>query len=411
MTKYILFSFIAALFLVSCQTEFIENSAHIQSLETWLDQATGPESNLSGQSFAQRAVSEEAADTAVQMIHEFLNKELKEKYAGDWQDSTLKIGKRELKFRYKKFGEKPAKGWSLYISMHGGGGTTKEMNDQQWKNQIGLYEPEEGIYMAPRSPTDSWNMWHQSHVDSLFSLFIELADVFEGINTNRVYLTGYSAGGDGTYQLAPRMADQLAAAAMMAGHPNDASPLGLYNLPFALHMGAEDAAYDRNKIAAGWGQKLDELQQNDPGGYIHDVQIHEGMGHWMQRKDTVAIDWMSQFYRKPYPEKVVWKQSGVTHNRFYWLGVPEKKAQKGALVVASRKGQTITIEKAESVSTLLINLNDEMVDLDKKVTVEYNGKVIYSDIPPRTIAQIWKSLNERNDSNQVFFAQIEVSLE
>jgi poly(3-hydroxybutyrate) depolymerase len=52
-------------------------------------------------------------------------------------------------------------------------------------------------------------MWHQPHVDSLFSLFIKLADVYEGINTNRVYLTGYSAGGDGTYQLAPRMADRL----------------------------------------------------------------------------------------------------------------------------------------------------------------------------------------------------------
>ncbi|MEM7298333.1 MAG: hypothetical protein AAF391_08720 [Bacteroidota bacterium] len=52
---------------------------------------------------------------------------------------------------------------------------------------------------------------------------------------------GYSAGGDGVYQLAPRMADSLAAAAMMAGHPNDASPLGLRNIGFTLHMGGKDA--------------------------------------------------------------------------------------------------------------------------------------------------------------------------
>lgn len=410
MTKYILFTFIAALLLASCQTESIENSEEINSLESWLAQVSGTTSNLAGQPFAQEAISEEEADTVIQMIHQFLNEELKEKYASQWQDSTLKIGDPELKFRYKKFGEKPAKGWSLYISMHGGGGTTKEMNDQQWENQIGLYEPAEGIYMAPRAPTDSWNMWHQSHVDSLFSLFIELANVFEDINTNRVYLTGYSAGGDGTYQLAPRMADQLAAAAMMAGHPNDASPLGLRNLPFALHMGAEDAAYDRNKIAAEWGEKLDELQQNDPMGYIHDVQIHENMGHWMQRKDTAAIEWMAQFNRNPYPGKVVWKQSGVTHNRFYWLGVPENKAIKDALVVASYEEQTITIEKTELVDTLLLNLNDQMVDLDKEVTVMYNDEVIYNDVHKRTIAQIWKSLSERNDPNQVFSAQIKVSL-
>jgi predicted esterase len=410
MTKYFLFAFAAALFLVRCQTESIENSEEINSLESWLMDASGPESNLAGQLFAQKALSETEADTAVQMIHRFLNKELKEKYAGQWQDSTLKTGNHELKFRYKKFGEKPAKGWSLYISMHGGGGTTKEMNDQQWRNQIGLYKPEEGIYMAPRSPTDSWNMWHQSHVDSLFSLFIKLADVFEDINTNRVYLTGYSAGGDGTYQLAPRMADQLAAAAMMAGHPNDASPLGLRNLPFALHMGAEDAAYDRNKIAAEWKEKLDELQQNDPAGYIHDVQIHEGLGHWMERKDTVAIEWMAQFNRNPYPGKVVWKQSSVIHNRFYWLGVPENEAVKDALVVANRDDQTITIEKAELVNTIFINLNDEIVDLNEKIKVKCNGEVIYNDIPKRTIAQIWKSLTERNDPKQVFSAKIEVTL-
>lgn len=411
MTKYILFAAIAALFLASCQTESLENSEKIQLLETWLAEASGTESNIAEHPFAQEALSEEEADTAVQMIHRVLNNELKEKYAGQWQDSTLKIANHELKFRYKKFGEEPAKGWSLYISMHGGGGTTKEINDQQWRNQIGLYEPEEGIYMAPRAPTDSWNMWHQAHIDSLFSLFIELAGVFEGINTNRVYLTGYSAGGDGTFQLAPRMADQLAAAAMMAGHPNDASPLGLYNLPFALHMGADDAAYNRNKIAAEWGQKLDELHQNDPAGYIHDVQIHEGMGHWMERKDTVAIEWMAQFNRNPYPEKVIWKQSSVTHDRFYWLSVPQNEAIKDALVIANYEGQIITIEKAELVDNLLVYLNDEMVDLDKKVMVKYNGRLIYSDIPKRTIAQIWKTLTARNDPKQVFSAKIEVTLD
>ena len=41
------------------------------------------------------------------------------------------------------------------------------------------------------------------------------AIVFEDVDPNRVYLLGYSAGGDGVYQLAPRMADRFAAASMM----------------------------------------------------------------------------------------------------------------------------------------------------------------------------------------------------
>ena len=71
-----------------------------------------------------------------------------------------------------------------------------------------------------------------------------------GANPDKVYLMGYSAGGDGVYQLAPRMADRFAAASMMAGHPGNASPLGLRNLPFAIFSGADDAAYNRNKVAA-----------------------------------------------------------------------------------------------------------------------------------------------------------------
>jgi poly(3-hydroxybutyrate) depolymerase len=347
---------------------------------------------------------------AAKLIHDYLNQKLKAEYSAQWDEGALVMGNKELKFRYKKFGEKPPGGWSLYISMHGGGNTAQEMNDRQWQNQIELYKPKEGIYMAPRAPDNSWNMWHQYHVDSLFGLFIQLANIFEGIHTNRVYLTGYSAGGDGTYQLAPRMADRLAAAAMMAGHPNDASPVSLRNLPFAVHMGSLDAAYKRNEVAVEWGSKLNELQMNDPEGYAHDVQIHEGLGHWMERRDTVAIEWMAQFNRNPYPEKVVWNQNGKEHSRFYWLGLPVKSSENNAFLVVSRKGQDIFIEKAENVNRLLIFLNDDMVDLNRKVRIHYNGSVIYDARPMRTLAALWDSMSGRNDLEQLYFSQIEVSL-
>jgi len=355
-------------------------------------------------------ISEEESSLSARLIHDYLSDKLREEYKDQWQNKTLEHGDYQLKFEYEKFGEKPPEGWSLFISMHGGGGAPSKVNDKQWQNQINLYQPAEGIYMAPRAPTNTWNLWHQEHIDVFFALFIQLADVFEDINTHRVYLTGYSAGGDGTYQLAPRMADWFAAAAMMAGHPNDASPLGLRNLPFAIHMGANDSAYNRNKIAAEWGKMLDSLQITDPGGYIHDVQIHKEMGHWMQRKDTVAIEWMQQFSRNPYPEKVVWKQSSVAHNRFYWSAVAAEHAIKDAEIVASLKGQTIHIEKTDRVSNLIINLNDKMVDLDKKVEVKYKGEVIYSTVPKRNISTIWESLNDRNDPEQYYTSQIVLTL-
>ena len=399
-----------ALFLLAvitgwgCTNNSPENSETIQSLKSFLKESPEKIADLND------AVSAPEGELAAGLIYNYLSDKLKKEYQGEWQNETLLLDDYQLKFKYKKFGEKPPEGWSLYISMHGGGNAPQELNDQQWENQKRLYEPTEGIYMAPRAPTNTWNLWHQDHIDEFFARFIQLADAFEDINTNRVYLTGYSAGGDGTYQLAPRMADWLAAAAMMAGHPNDASPLGLRNLPFAIQVGAEDGAYNRNKIAEEWDEKLNELQKSDPKGYVHKVDVYEGMGHWMEHKDTAAFNWMGQFTRTAYPDKIVWKQSGVTHNRFYWLAVPEDKAVKDALVVATIKGQTINIEKAELVDHLIIRLNDEMLDMDKKVMVEYNGKTIFDGTIKRSVSAIWKTLNEHNDLNQYFSAEIELTL-
>jgi poly(3-hydroxybutyrate) depolymerase len=74
----------------------------------------------------------------------------------------------------------------------------------------------------------------------LLRKLVVLLQVNLPVDCNRVYLTGYSCGGDGVYQLSPRLADYLAGGCMMAGHPNDASPLNLRNIAFSMHCGELD---------------------------------------------------------------------------------------------------------------------------------------------------------------------------
>ena len=45
----------------------------------------------------------------------------------------------------------------------------RRVNDQQWENQKKLYTLDEGIYLAPRAPTNTWNLWHEAHIDRLFA--------------------------------------------------------------------------------------------------------------------------------------------------------------------------------------------------------------------------------------------------
>lgn len=182
-------------------------------------------------------------------------------------ESSLTMNEKTIRWTECFYGDKEEGGKrSLWISMHGGGSCPSEVNDQQYQNQICLYEPDEGIWIIPRSPTDSWNQWHQEHIDPMFDRIIENFILLKNVDPNRVYLLGYSAGGDGVYQLAPRMADRFAAAAMMAGHPNNSTPCSLRNLPFAIFVGENDSAYNRNQAARCWAEKLNQLEQEDMNG-------------------------------------------------------------------------------------------------------------------------------------------------
>ncbi len=356
---------------------------------------------------AQAPLTKVDAEEVTKVLWEDYAAGIKADRAKEVEAKVIEAAGKKMKYEVLKFGEKTT-GRPLFISMHGGGGAPPAVNESQWVNQIKLgqgYKPAEGLYIAPRAPSDSWNLWHEGHIDALFDRLIQDMIVFENVDPNKVYFMGYSAGGDGVYQLAPRMADRLAAASMMAGHPNDASPLGLRNIGFTIHVGAEDGAYNRNKVAADWGKKLDDLQKADPKGYVHFTKLHEGRPHWMNMEDKEAIPWMEKFTRNPVPEKVVWHQSGRTHDRFYWLSVPKAEAKGGQDLVATREGQNISVE-AKSNPHVTVLLNDAMLDLEQPVTVTFNGKALPAAKVSRTAAVIRRTLTERGDLGLVFSAEV-----
>ena len=361
---------------------------------------------LAGKEYASTPLTEEQARMAARRLTAAHEQRVRRERREEFDGRVLRIGDREMPFWFKVYGDPPkGEGRALYISMHGGGGAPKRVNDQQWENQKRLYRPDEGVYLAPRAPTDTWNLWHQAHIDDFYDRLIADLVVFEGVDPDKVYFMGYSAGGDGVYQLAPRMADRLAAAAMMAGHPNETRPDGLRNLPFTLHMGGEDAAYNRNGIARNWKKALAELAAADEGGYPHEVVIHEGKGHWMEREDAVAVPWMARHRRNLRPERIVWVQDDVTHPRFYWLAVDEPKARER--IVVERDGNVVTIlEGAER--GLRIRVDDEMFDLSRPITVKRGEDVVLEASVPRTIGTMATTLGERGDPSGVFTGEIVV---
>ena len=361
------------------------------------------------QKYGKKALTKETVKEAADEVKAQWMEEMREKYAVAWKKLNFKKDTFNLFCAARNFGTIPADGRSLFISMHGGGRVPKEVNNQQWMNQIYLYEPAEGVYVAPRAPWDDSDMWHKKGLDELFEDLIRACVVFEQVNPDKVYLLGYSAGGDGVWRMAPRMADRWAAASMMAGHPGNASQVNLRNLPYMIWMGEHDSAYDRNRLAVEKGAVMDSLQRADPRGYIHETHIMKGMGHWMEQADTAAVSWMTRYRRNPYPERIVWRQEEVVRPHFYWVSVPREELAHGKTLVVERRKNEIHIEACD-YSGCTICLNDEMVDLDRPVTVYYKGKKVFKKKLKRTLATLQSTIRERGDYRYMFPVEIKLVL-
>lgn len=378
----------------------------------------------------------------------------------EFDNRALKFENKTMRFSLEKRGTAPEGGYPLYIALHGGGATSSGMNDSQWEAMKVYYRDsvKDGIYVAARGITDSWKLHSEDESYPLYDKLIEAAILFENVNPNRVYILGFSAGGDGVYQITPRMPDRFAAANMSAGHHNWITFDNLYNTPFILQVGENDGAYKRNRVAAENFITLNTLHDKYSGGFTHDLFIHYNGSHnsWRdndagRRNQTVindpitwyaqgnrttkavntnAIDMLNQYTRNPTPAKLVWDlsvdankrtyQTGGTfsslralrakpHDLFYWLDVSvnEQYPAKGKLVVEAIKStNTINVTEADNIESFRVLLNPSMLDLEAPVHVMIKGKDLGTITVLQSVETMVRTMSERSDKDQTYDAQI-----
>ncbi len=114
--------------------------------------------------------------------------------------------------------------------------------------------------------------------DKVENDLVDMLDyVFEHYNadTNRVYLTGLSYGGFGTWHFASTHPDRFAAIAPVAGwgHPELMTPIANHQIPVWAFAGGRDNVVEPKYFYPGLN-KLEELGHTDVR-----FTIHEDMGH------------------------------------------------------------------------------------------------------------------------------------
>jgi hypothetical protein len=168
----------------------------------------------------------------------------------------------------------------LYFGLHGGSEDHPDddynypgglVNNGSWSHLQTWYEEaikEQGgaIYVIPRGVTDECDLFETPEAHVLFERLIMLMltphplqlsgsnqstlkdDSAPLVDANHVYISGFSAGGDGVYQLATHLADRFAATNMPAGHPGGVKLNNLCNVPMILQVGDQDTNAHHNTI-------------------------------------------------------------------------------------------------------------------------------------------------------------------
>lgn len=344
----------------------------------------------------------------------------------------------DVKMRYgiSVIGPVPADGYPVYIALHGGGKDPGgRMNEQQWNHMAVYYKDsvENGIYVNPRGVRDTWDTHANPESYPLYDRLLENLAVFYGADLNRVYLMGFSAGGDGVYLVGPRMADRFAALHMSAGHPNEGSLVNLYHTPIQLQVGMNDFAYGRNQVTVEYEHYLDELQRQDPDGYLHNVYVHVDKPHnfrdnarepqlvmtdntvWLasgqvtrRSVDSNAVHFLEQFERNPLPQRVIWELDGRDRTglraceSFYWLRAPKEFTEGKVIAHLCQEENSVVIEQDDTNGNLQILLRDEMLDLDWPVTIVYPDQSQKILNCTRSEQVMRETLKERGDKSYIF---------
>jgi predicted peptidase len=202
------------------------------------------------------------------------------------------VGLRYLLFLPEDYQTHPGKKWPLILFLHGAGerGDDLELIKQHGIAKIVEEQPDfPFIAVSPQCPADA--MWWE-YLPTLEATVNQVAAEY-AVDEQRIYLTGLSMGGYGTWGLAMTYPDLFAAVAPICGGGIPESAMIIRDIPVWAFHGAEDPAVPLEASQ----RMVDALQ--DVGGNVR-FTVYPGVGHdsWTQTyEDPELYEWFLQHSR------------------------------------------------------------------------------------------------------------------
>ena len=329
-----------------------------------------------------------------------------------WQDRALrKLPKKGGSHYYwedeKKglflIGGETKKPQGLLIGMHGGGVGSGDPN--------GIH----GTISAAGSALDLLTIspgvlektergWTDSGTEEGVLDLVDAAIRTWEIDPSRVYFSGHSMGGYGSWTLGAHHADRVAGLGPSAGAPSpiynfdeeviDLDPgviPNLRNVPMVVFQSIDDPRVppDVNQAAARFVAAAKERW----GGYekFRYWEVN-GYGHGYPDGGLQAVvEPLTEFQRELIQERVVWQPVLDWKRQFYWLWWDEPTAEAIVIADLDRAQNAVRLQSDADLGGMRVLLDARVLDLEQEVVLFVNGKEVAREMVQPTLGDLLRT--------------------
>jgi predicted esterase len=308
----------------------------------------------------------------------------------------------------------PNKAYGLVVCLHGAG-FSGEAYLERWRARL-----EEDYVLA--CPTYPAGAWFTRRAEDLVLATIRSVQRRYHVDPDRIFLTGMSNGGIGTWLIGMHQAPTFAGLAPMAGGLDDVLLPFLANLqstPIYMIHGAKDQVMPV-ELSRTISRELAGL------GYSHIYREHQrehpmAGGHYFPREELPAlVAWFNTQRRNPFPTSIRLVREASHFQAFGWVRIDatdeiaafsddlinkrdeltkhKQYAKLEASIVAPNRIEVAT----KRVQRYSLFLNEHLIDSTKPITVLTNGQMVFDGLVTPKVEILLRQARQRQDWRQLF---------
>ena len=196
---------------------------------------------------------------------------------------------RYLLYLPKGYGEDKDKRWPLILFLHGAGERGSNLDAVKTHGPPKLVEQGKDfpfVIVSPQCPSETW--WTE-RLDALTAMLDDVESKY-AVDHNRVYLTGLSMGGFGSWSLACEYPDRFAAVVPICGGGDPRDVGRIRDIPIWVFHGGKDPTVPVQRSR----EMVDALRKM--GGRVRYTEYPDvGHGSWVPAYATEELyEWMLQ---------------------------------------------------------------------------------------------------------------------